>query len=138
MNFWRVETKNPTTLRLWPSAPGRYRITDKGPFVPLLSNGLYFLLHKKYAVLFDGINERVLVKPAIIFDPETGTEHKDYAQLCVYNHLVAESLQAGEVADFNAWKIDHHLFVSDQLKKTLMRMSLGELCFHKGFYGLGA
>jgi hypothetical protein len=60
MDIWHVNNREGHSLRLWRRNDGKFQVVEDGNYSPILGNGNYILIAKRYLQAFDGLDDQVI------------------------------------------------------------------------------
>lgn len=133
MNIWHVENRAYTRLILWRDGLNTFRVTQDGIYKPLLTNGNYTLVHKKFRLVFEELHDQVEVKPVTVSDYEFNTHNRNYLELLIKNRIDPYTIKSLTGTGVNVWGFDGSLFVSEAIKDQLQKLDARSLRFSMGF-----
>jgi len=136
MNIWNVSNKNHTRLRLWRDDNSTFRVIQDGDYAEILNNGSYILVAKKFAILLEQWPDQVTFKAVKVIDYQFSTESENYIELEIKNLIDPSLVKRLDGQGYKIWKYDSNIFVSEDLKIKLTKISY-ELFFSLGFSQFG-
>ncbi|NII27032.1 hypothetical protein HB364_18220 [Pseudoflavitalea sp. X16] len=133
MDIWHVENMHWAKLILWRTDEDTFRVAQDGEYNPLLTNGNYILVNKKYADIFRQLHGQVAVREVKIVDFEFNTQNNDYVELLIANEIDPDSIKVKDSEWAKIWRCEGYVFVTGSLKEALASISNSELHFNLGF-----
>jgi hypothetical protein len=137
MDIWHLENKDYTRLLLWRIDCNNFRLTIRDEFKPLLTNIDYTLLDKKYTSLLNSLSDQITLNDAKIYDLNLKVEIDNYTELKIHNTINPSSINSIDSNGLKIWSFDGEVFVSGELKESLLKINNFDFVFTLGFSNFG-
>jgi hypothetical protein len=138
MYVWNVDNNEYTNLLLWRTEKDAFRVIQDGKYSPILNNGSYTLINRKYEDIFLLAFDQINTLPIKIHDYQFNTVVEDYIELTILNLTSPETIHIENKHGYKVWGYDRYIFVSQELKEELEKVAGNELSFSSGFSLFGA
>ena len=133
MHIWNVDNNEYTNLLLWRTEKDAFRVIQDGNYRPILNNGSYTLINRKYEDIFLLAFDHINTRPIKIHDYQFNTVVEDYIELTFPNMISPETIHTEENGGYRVWGFGRQIFVSQELKDELAKIAGNDLSFSQGF-----
>ena len=122
--IYNTSSKEVSGIKLWRIDAKTFRILQFGKFTPLMTGSDYTIVAKALLSAFDELLfEEVEVKPIRIIRKATGEQWNDFFELNIKEHIDPDKIKIVDENEQSVWQYNHHLFVSEPIKKKLEALS---------------
>lgn len=134
MKIWNLNLTNWTQLMLWRTSEKQFRVIQVGEASALLTNADYILIDKKLKSLMDGLDGQVIYTSVTVYDNVKDQTLDNYIELKIREEVSPDSIGKTNSKGLKIWHFaNQHVFVSDDLKTEIEKMTNGEFEFSEGF-----
>jgi hypothetical protein len=139
MALWYTHSRQLTRLMLWRTAPHTFRVMEYDKPADLLTNADYILFDRKYEGALRTCGAQLELTPVIVTDEVRKTVWHQYMEATIKQVILGNDILRATPPGAAIYRFgENNVFVSDELKATLLHVQGQALRFSLGISSFAA